>query len=73
MCKECKLCILQVNKTHKMTIQKGKAIRYIPTKENRDFLLEEQIKKNRKESYLGLNRIVDLIVTKVRKEDKGEA
>jgi len=56
-----------------MTIQKGKAIRYIPTKENRDFLLEEQIKKNRKESYLGLNRIVDLIVTKVRKEDKEEA
>lgn len=43
-----------------------KVIQYKPSDDNRAFLLKEQFKKNQKGSYLGLNRIVDIIISKYR-------
>lgn len=45
-----------------------KVIQYKPTDENRAYLLRKQFERNKKGSYLGLNRIVDILITEMRKK-----
>jgi hypothetical protein len=52
---------------------KGSTVRYHPTEENRLWLLEKQLKYVQTNPDVGLDRILDIEITRMRKELENEA
>ena len=44
----------------------SKYIKYTPTSDNYDFLVDEQAKKNKTGPSIGMARVVDQLITEVR-------
>jgi hypothetical protein len=48
----------------------GKKINYLPSPQNEDYLIEKQAEYNKVHPAVGLQRIVDLEITRIRKMEK---
>ena len=46
----------------------SKYIKYTPTPDNYDFLVDEQGKKNKRGPSIGMARVVDQLITEVRNQ-----
>jgi len=56
--------------TNNKVMAKGKTIRYEPSSDNEDYLIEKQADYNKIHPAVGLQRIVDMEITKRRKQER---